>query len=455
MDKEINKNIGNLLNSVEYLIEFLEKQQIDKDNSKENLSSLEISQDIKGFEKYLKSIENNTSQLKGINQSLNSFFSNLDTLTPKIEENEDFQSNLDLEQRQFIEIQNDIKSLVSKIDDLTNSLDNIGVSLDIDINPQNLELIKEKLAEIDFEPEISFDHVLDQIDLVKENLDSLQNYKFENVDFKILDTDNIENLINDLDKLKNIPIAFKAEDLTTLTQVQGVLTQIQELDLSNIDNLSNLGDLISIKDIDLTSISKVMDQMGELKGKIENVKKEIVTLQDSFLQLDLNPNLEFNIDSTKIRADFQNELNTLDVTIKPNIDLTELDKMIEKEYTVSVKPILKINDADLNYRVEPLSTVNVKENEKNVDNRLIEQFQDNTKVLQNLVSILSKPSSVIENNNTNIINTETEKGKSIGQVSTVSNSVDSNQVLIQALTTLIDRTNLIHLELVKSRFNDK
>src|SRR6266403_1066018 len=378
--EDINKNIENLIDNVDYLIEFLERTNREK-SDETDFSSLELNQNIKGFEKYLKSIQENTSHIKEIKDNLNAYFQNIEPLQPKVEEAVNKPLNTDLEQSHFIEIQNEIQLLTDKIGDLANTLNQAGIKLDLNVDSANLEQIKQQLEELKLAPQINFDAVITQLEEVRKNFESLQNLDFNNVDFEVLNVDKIDSILKKVSEFKNISIGFNKEDMANLDKLEQSLQSIKGIDFKNLESLKELDNLQLLKEIDLTEIESIERKEYKIKIKTE--------VDDSNL-------------------DFKN---------------------------VSIKPIQ-----------------NQKEYNDN-NTKILEQLTVNNEIMRNIATHLATTSQQsIENNVTNI--SSIGENKNITEVKPVENIIDTNTALLQATLALLEKTNAIHLELMKSNFDN-
>lgn len=478
MDKEINKNIENLVDSVDYLIEFFEREKREKSVDSGFSSLDDVSQNIKGFEKYLKTIQENTSQLKDIKQSLNAHFQNIDNLQPKIEEPEEKPLNQDIDQKHFVEIQNEIKQLVSQIGDLTNTLNQAGIKLDIDINPQNLEQIKQQLEELKLSPQINFDSVLEQLDEVKKNFDSLQNLEIKDVDFKVLNADKLDSLLEKIGEFKNVSIEFNQDDINSLTKLEETLQSLKEIDFKNLESLKELDNLKSLEGLDIkvpdmsglealknidfdTVIEKInslnnidvknlvldIDVKEDINKKVDSISTKISELKDNLANINFTSDLTVNVNTDTVKESIREDLKNVDVNIKPTLDLSELDALKNKEYTVKLKT--EIVESNVSMKEVPLKTIqNEKPVETNNNKEILEQLAINNEVLKAIATMMASSKGTVENNVTNI--TSSNGGGSVTEIKPVEEAYDPNTALLEAMSALLDKTSAIHLELLKN-----
>lgn len=486
--EDINKNIESLIDNVDYLIEFLERSHREK-SDETDFSSLELNQNIKGFEKYLKSIQENTSQLKEIKDNLNAYFQNIEPLQPKTEDvNKPL--NTDLEQSHFIEIQNEIQLLTDKIGDLANTLNQAGIKLDLDVDPANLEQIKQQLEELKLAPQINFDAVITQLEEVKKNFESLQNLDIKNVDFEVLNTDKIDSILEKVSEFKNISIGFNKDDIANLDKLEQSLQSIKEIDFKNLESLKELDNLQSLKEIDFEKLAKdisnidlgskfkdlenlniehIIEKINTLKDikidnlaldidvkeditkKVDNINTKISELKDNLSNIDFTSDLNVNVDTETIKNSIREDLKNIDVSIKPTIDLTEIESIEQKDYKIKIKA--EVDDSNLEFKdvsTKPLQT----QKEYNDNNaKILEQLTVNNEIMKSIaIHLASNSQQSIENNVTNI--SSTAENRSVAEVKPVDNVVDTNKALLQAVLVLLEKTSAIHLELVKSNFTD-
>lgn len=499
--EEINRNIENLIDSVDYLVEFLERTNREK-SDETDFSYSELNQNVKGFEKYLKTIQENTSQLKDIKGVLNAHFENIDTLQPKTEEASNVPLNTDIEDKHFAEIQTEIKALVEKIGDLSNTLNQAGIKLDIDVNPANLQQIKEQLEELKLSPQINFDNVLSQLKEVKENFESLQNLDIKNVDFEVLNADKIDSILEKVGEFKNLSIGFKDEDVSNLTKIEESLKSIKDIDFNNLESLKDLDNLKSLKDIqnielpdmkglevlkeidfdklskdisnidlsgkfkelenlDIDPIIEKINSLNDIKldnltldidvkddifKKVDDINSKISELKDNLSNINISSELNLNVDTTLVKDNIIKDLKDIDVNVKPIVDMSQLDSIEQKEYKINIKT--EVDDVDLPNK--SLKTSQIQNDISDRDSKLLEQMNLNNEILKTIASNLSNnKAQSVENNTTTNIN----QSKSITEVKPVDTTVDVNIAILNALSALLDKTGSIYMELLKSRFD--
>ncbi|SRR6266403_1928820 len=487
--EDINKNIENLIDNVDYLIEFLERTNREK-SDETDFSSLELNQNIKGFEKYLKSIQENTSHIKEIKDNLNAYFQNIEPLQPKVEEAVNKPLNTDLEQSHFIEIQNEIQLLTDKIGDLANTLNQAGIKLDLNVDSANLEQIKQQLEELKLAPQINFDAVITQLEEVRKNFESLQNLDFNNVDFEVLNVDKIDSILKKVSEFKNISIGFNKEDMANLDKLEQSLQSIKGIDFKNLESLKELDNLQLLKEIDFGKISKdisnidlsskfkdlenlnidpIIEKINTLKDikldnlaldidvkediikKVDNINTKISELKDNLSNIDFTSDLFVNVDTEKVKDNIREDLKNVDVNIKPTIDLTEIESIERKEYKIKIKT--EVDDSNLDFKNVSIKPIQNQKEYNDNNTKILEQLTVNNEIMRNIATHLATTSQQsIENNVTNI--SSIGENKNITEVKPVENIIDTNTALLQATLALLEKTNAIHLELMKSNFDN-
>ncbi len=381
MDKEMLDRLDNIADNFDYLIELLENNKQEKQAGLKTDTSLNfLSSEFESFGNYLKSIDSN---IKDNTTKLNAYLDNVAT-TPET----------DIDNPEFALFNENISNLIIKLDELKNNLIQLESNLNINVNTEQIEEIKEKLSSglilnidvptIDAEIEeinakleslnnvsiqIDFKKSFDELGILTEQLENLKNIKLDNLDLSVTGAENIQKIIDGLESLKDLQnIDFDNQKL-----INGLDTLKNYQDL-NFDNLKKSLDDIKTIDLSTLDISKLKEvyelnkeAVSELKlgeeilknlnqpidvdidtekivSAINNVKKEFDTLKNIPIDVDLNIDYNTVLDDmqskiTKITDDIKNSL-----TIQPELtfktDKESIDKIKEEigSITIDIDP---------------------------------------------------------------------------------------------------------------------
>jgi hypothetical protein len=445
MDEKFLENLENIAGNVEYLIEFLEEREKNKDTGN-GINTIDAVQT---------SFDKNNSLLSDIKKAT---IKNTEVLTGYMQRLDDVDEilNTDLEMENFNLMLNE---MISKIDELKLSLDNLGVNYELTLNDEALEEIREKLQDgltIDISPdsldEIStfkatiedlqnnisefqninniadFSQWTNDIADVRDALESLREVNLDNIDLSVLDSENIDKILENLSNLKdsvtNIDIQTNLEEIEqSLDKIKNIditsnLESIKE-ELSNIDDLKididvdeksisdKIGDLNIGVDIDEQNISNQIDDiLSSLKTesiveidfkmkeniteRLNELQTEITNFINDIPPLLIDTEISVKTDRDLIIENLESELNNADITISPNIDLTsEIERLNNEGVDFNIKPNIEVDES--NIRVKDDSP-NIKQTVVSDDktDELLMMMQKNNELLAGLADSINK-----------------------------------------------------------------
>lgn len=352
MDDKMLDKLDDISENFDYLIHIIEENI--KNNKKEpvfnDLDSL--SDDFSFFNSYLIAIEKNT---KESNTKLSAYLDNINTL------NNDVTDDVNI-----LEFNNSIKNLIIKLDELQFDILNINKNLNINIDTTQLNDIKDTLQN-DVNLSINTDNITSQItnveellsnikmddlnidleptinnlDIIKNQLLSINNFNFENLDFNVLNDVSFDNLINSLNELENksnIDLSKLKQDLLDIKNID-----FQNIDFEKIINIENLDKKLDIGNYFKEPIILNFD-FNDFYIKASNIEKEISLIKD--IDLNVNP----NIDSANIVKQFNDIKNMWDNIILTkdvilNYDVSTIDNVKNKIEDTTVNIIPKVDNS--------------------------------------------------------------------------------------------------------------
>ncbi len=474
MDEEILKSLENISDNLEYLIDYLQTSQETKQNNNSNKVSLDlVSDNFSAFDNYLKSIDNN---IKISNQKMSAYMDSINTL----EDNRGIGDNPELEQ-----FNQSIINLISKLDDLKNSLSSLTLGLNVNVDTSQIDAIKEKLNS-DFIVNLDVANIDVAIDEINQKLESLNNISV-NLDFGN-SLNNLNNLVTELNNIKDIKFDNLNLDIVNPENIQKILD-----DLKQIENISNVNlnelktSLEEIQKIDLSELSnpiKMSIDTSDISKEINIINTEFLKLENLQIDLNFNTNLSEKIDEIKtelaktssdlkanisieseisyklnpeslqtIKSDFEN----IEFSINPDNELlTKIKQDLEStEFDIKVNPII-----DTNPIIETKNDTEFKiikeDNENPANDKLLLSMQENNKLLSTLVDVLNTkdqkkevinviPETVTKQESVVNVNPETTL-----DVSKTSNSEMS--VLIGLMKDLVNTNKTMLKKMTQSKF---
>ena len=420
MDKEIEEGFNRLNGNVEELMEYL----MNKDEPKQELDSSllnDMSKDFRNVNNILKSIENININT---NNTLNTMLQKMEAIDDEeLEEVEPIQSNIELDS--FMQ---NFDTLSDNINDLKAVLSNIGLNINLDLETNGIEEIKNELKNslfVDFDTDI----ITEKISLIKDTIENLQDNNQIDILLNINKIEDVQDDINNLklklDSISNIDLNFDVNNLDLNFDVNKL-----DLNFDNINEYSNILDNISekikgIDNIDIKiNIEENIDSINEkLQGlkindnldisfKINNmndIEDNISSLKENINSLtnieDLNfDKLQDNLDGLKIdnlesiKNNINQQLNDIKINID-NIDDIKLKNLFDSITFDNIKDDL----SNLNQVIESvneLSNINIFDGLNNID---ISDFKNNiSEVVDMLSDIKIKPELVDIPDNINI-----------------------------------------------------
>jgi hypothetical protein len=502
MDEEILKNLENISDNLEYLIQYLQE-------SKENTPPVDtsatldlISNDFSSFNNYLKSIDSN---VQVTNQKLTAYLDSISTL-----ENQGISDNPELEQFNF-----SITNLIAKLDDLKNNLGSVNTGLNLNIDVAQIDAIKEKLNS-EFVVNLNINDIDATIDEISQKLETLNNIplnlnfgdsfqdlntlvteltnlkdlNLDNLNLDIANPENIQKIIDALNQLESM------SDVN-LDNLKLSLQEIQKIDLSNIDvdKLNQIADVNNkiITDINLNDNLKSLSEPIKINVDTTDVLTQINSLTTEFekiqdLKIDLNLNSNFTGKIEEIKTELSKTANDLKTslvvepeisyklspeslqTIKTDFENIELSLNPDDEFLTKIKTDL--DNQEFNVKVNPIFDSNpiietrnetdfktIKDEDSNpINDKILSYMQENNKLLSSLVESMNsnneKKQEVI-----NIIPEKVEKQESVVNVTpetsvqTTQNPNGDTATMVSLLKDLLDVNRNIAKKLTRGNFN--
>lgn len=502
MDEEILKNLENISDNLEYLIQYLQDKEESKQSNTTDTAALDvISNDFTSFNNYLKSID---TGIQLSNQKMSAYLDSITTL-----EGTEVNDNPEIEQ-----FNQSINNLIAKLDDLKNNLGTVNTDLNLNIDTTQIDVIKEKLnsdfvlnfnvADIDSTIDeinqklqslnntpinINLGDSLTNLDTLVTELNNLKDLNLDNLNLDIINPENIQKVIDELSKL---------ESFSTLNfdSLKDSLQEIQKINLDNIDidKLTKLSDINNktITDINLAENLKTLNEPIKIEidstgvaNQINAINEEFKKIQSFKIDLDLNIDFSNQIDEIKTELSktaeelktslviepqinykvnpesletIKNDFNNIELTLNPDTELfsklkAELDNQV---FNVKVNPVLDSSPV-IETRNETDFKV-IKDDVENTSNdKLLSYMQENNKLLTNLVDAL--------NNNTakkeviNVVPETVTTQQSIVNVTpdTAVTSQENNgndmSSVVSLLKELVDSNKAIVKKMTKSGFN--
>lgn len=521
MDEEILKSLENISGNLEYLIDFFQQNQNSKKNEDNKNIFDGLTNDFTSFNTYLKSIDANT-QIS--NQKMSAY---LDSL-PILENNTNIIDNPEIEQ-----FNQSILNLILKLDELKNSLGSISANLNLNLDISQIDSLKEKIqsdlmVNLDISNldttinninskletlnnipvNLNFGNAMENVTILLSQLNEIKEMKFDNINLDIINPDNFQNIIVQLNELKNIS-NIDLNDLKTS------LLDISKIDLSNIKLESNddleifiaqLNELKNISNLNLDSLKNSIQEISNLnlsetlKGLSEPIKLNIDTsdlflkinsLNDEFkkiqtlkIELDFNvlftdkiqslktellkttselnssliiePTIKYKIDNEELN-NLKSNLNDIEININPDNELvnkikSELDKTI---FDIKVTPVFSANPV-----IETKNEVEykfIKDDKISNDDKILISIEENNKLISELIKTISK-TDINKTEKIEIIPEVVTKQESIVNVSTespISNNTNNTDisVLVALFKELLDVNKGMYKNMKKGNFN--
>jgi hypothetical protein len=503
MDEEILKNLENISDNLEYLIQYLQDKEESKQTNTNDTAALDvISNDFASFNNYLKSID---TSIQLSNQKMSAYLDSISTL-----ENTEVNDNPEIEQ-----FNQSINNLIAKLDDLKNNLGTANVDLNLNIDTTQIDVIKDKLnsefvlnfnvADIDSTIDeinqkletlnnvpinINLGDSLTNLDTLVTELNNLKDLKLDNLNLDIVNPENIQKVIDELSKLES----FSTLNFDSLKES---LQEIQKINLDNIDidKLTELSEINNktITDINLAENLKTLNEPIKIEidsagvaNQINSINEEFKKIQSFKIDLDLNVDFTNQIDEIKTELTktaeelktslviepqinykvnpesletIKNEFDNIELSLNPDTELfsklkSELDNQV---FNVKVNPVLDSSPV-IETRNETDFKV-IKDDAENTSNdKLLSYMQENNKLLTNLVDALNNNNSS-KKEVINVVPETVTTQQSIVNVtpntpltSQENNSNDMSSV-VSLLRELVDSNKAIVKKMTKSGFN--
>lgn len=521
MDEKYIENIDNLAANVEDLIAYLEeveqRKNEDKDRDRDiNLASFEsVQTEFSTFNKFLQDIKNENVKT---NTTLSAYLQKVEDLDTKdidpIDDKESIENidninpvnNFDIELESF---NNNLLEMLDKFENIKESIEQLGIEYDLNISEESILEIREKLnnnlvldlsidnvddlnnlsetiSDISSSVEslnfidigVDFSTWVDDLNLIKENLESISELDLENINFDVFADDNIDQILEKIETLKDVQIEVDVK--TDLDNIDLLLNKIKEIDLErlrNLDIMVGVGDL-NIDDIkdDIENTLEGLNDISyieidlKLKDDIQNRLSEIQTQLDEFVSqlppLVITSEVGFKTEADQILEDLEDQIADVDITIKPNIDLSEqIEQLNEDGIGLDIESNIVIDTSEIQKIMDNMPTVQESNSESlEKQDLIIQSLQNNNEILQslndNIVNILN-PVSNVETvtgdsgvgvvDETTTVATVSPKDKDDG----LSEEAKLLKQVADGIGLLIKTNDGLRLEMLKSTFNNK
>jgi hypothetical protein len=393
---ELNKNVNKLISELR-----------NKGNKEEKVdfSSLnDFAESTKGYEQYLKEIQSNT---KGIQETVNSFLKNVNTIERKNTEVEAPEAistvNYGIEEKAFVDYNKEIKRLIEKVAELSLNLadtksplnvdglsgvnikDDITVNIDSDTLNDELGKISSSLKNLEAPIKLSFESNIEEI---KKVIDTFETERSS----EIVSVENVTKANNLIKELKaNIDMVSVANigdiDLSILDDISNKLSELKSVSVdvdisSNVDEIQSR--LADFSDIDLnmvlniesilTQVATAQSALGELTSKFGEIK------------LDASVNVTHNMDD--VRSEIEKAVSG--ITINPNIQFDVADGIKNVLAPQTVTPTITIPNTTIETIETPIANpAPVQQPEQIIDSSLSDMILANTAAIQQLQATIS------------------------------------------------------------------
>ena len=528
MDEKYIENIDNLAANVEDLIAYLEEAEDRKNQdigSDVDLASFDsVQTEFSEFNKLLNGIKEVNINT---NQTLSAYLQKIDDIEVKKEGGEEDIEEIDTNTNGFdIELETfntNLTELLDNFESVKNILQDIGIEYDLNINEESINELKEKLnSELVLDLNIENDGELDNLkqtvediteklntlsindnmdlstwiedlNLIKENLESISNLELDNINFDIFADDNIDDVLSKIESIKNIEtdidISADLENIDLLLNkikdidVEELKTIDLEVNIKDVEELESIDLEVNVKDIDIDQIKSDIDTTLEelnnisyvdldikLKDNIGERLTEIQTELDNFVSelppLVIASDISFKTEADQILEDIENQIDDVDITIKPNIDLSDQIEQLENNpLELDIQPNIEIDTSQIEKvmaNIPNIDSKNIESLEK--QDLIIQALQNNNEILQQMtdnISGLVSPADPVgtvtgesgidlENKDTSIATVNpsepdaglSEEGKIMKQ-------------LLEGMKALVSINEGMRMEMLKSNFNSK
>lgn len=486
MEKNILNELENLSQNFDFLLEWLEnsKQEVKSENNWDYISS-----EMTSYSQYFRSID---ESLKKNNDIINAYINSVpNTLNENIEAPEVDNYNFNM-----MELTSTINKLNDTIIELNNSIENdIKTSLSIDIdklkeelsniqiglNSEAIESLKNQISDKNIKININQDDILssiselndltknletikfnidtqdtlDNIVKIKTELDSIQDLKFDNINFDILSNNNLDSVISKFNVLKNIDLSENLNNLSDTINnlnIDNVINSLENIKNINFENI-NLDTLKT----NITEIESGLSKFTNLKLNFDvdfeifdNIQERIKDISSNIITI--KP-IDIKFNQETLLNDINSVFDNYSLDIVPTINTDFLTQELEYEYDIKLNPIINLDNlsAEIETKLDTsLSYIKDSDINKVEDTEMKDILKQNNKLLNDLVILMSKNidnkisenlKTEINNNQSNtIIKTENDK-TTPDLLSAINGMKDINEKQLNALERLVRKTN--------------
>lgn len=416
-------------------------------------------------------------------------------------------NNFDIELETF---NNNLSELIDKFENIKTTFQDIGIDYDLNISDENIKEIKDKLNQnlvlditidnadqldslkqtiedisqsldgFSIETNFEFTDWVEDINLIKENLKSISELDFGNINFEILADDNIDEIVEKLESIKNIQTNV---DVTAdIESIDLLLNKIKEIDLEEIKSI-DLDVKVNDIDIDIDKIKESIDSTLEdlnnisyvdidlkLKDNIEDRLSEIQTELNEFVTelppLVITSEVSFKTDADQFLEDIESRIGDVDITIKPNLDLSDqIEQLQNKDLDLDIHSNIEIDTSSIEKVLANMPNINTDNSEAlEKQDMIIETLQNNNELMgqlvQNITTALNPtkeintvggetPVGVVNEDNSvaSVKPTDSEEG--------ISEEAKILKQIAEGMSKLIKTNDGLRLEMLKSTFNSK
>jgi hypothetical protein len=485
---DLNKNINNLIAELR-----------NKDKQKEDkvdLSSLnDFAESAKGYEQYLKEIQSNT---KGIRESVNAFLKNMNAIESNDDNVEETQPvmNYGIEQKAFVDYNEELKRLIDKITDISLQLKDASSKVTVDVDFKILDDISEKIKQAnlnalsdldtitsDIKVNINSEQIESELNMLTMKLKELEapiqltfSSNIEDMkqilgefsqdvavvtelktaldglgsDISTIDTSQLEGFITKLSELKQIAVQVNSSNIEGLQKLQSVEVEVDAV--LNIEELQSK--LATFKDMDLNVVLNIED----ILSKVSVVQTALGDITEKFGVIDVDAAINLTYDKKTVQSNLQEQLSATELTLKPTIEIDT--EAIQQKITSYVNAVVEI----------PANVIDIKPSitETNVVDHMATSISEEDTKLQSILEANTEAIQQLQNAITLLANQKVEKAatpsetKSTGDKTKVDDKAKKSNtpasmeelmvVLIQAVNNMSSKQSQMVTELKKSIF---
>lgn len=503
MDDKYLENIDNLAGNVEDLLSYLteaEERKNDDTNDVDVASFETVQTEFSTFNKLLLDIK--TEQVKS-NDIMSAYLQKNEDIdsdgdveteeTPQdnIDDNiQNTNSNFDVELETF---NNNLVQIINKFEEIKTNFETLNIDYDFNVSEESIEELKKRLdsdlaidininedalnAITEIEEKLSvfgginFDtnSFVSDIELVRTNLEFVSNMEFDNLNFNAISDGNIDELIEKINKLKGLEdINLDLNLDNDITEIETILNKIKDIDFTNLElNIQNINEDINKIVSELGEVStvelsvKINDNISEQLSDMETKINEFVS---ELPPISIDSEINVNTETEQIIEDIEQELDNFDLTLKPNIDLSEqIEQLNNDGLELDLDSNIEIDTKNIEKIVSGLPTTNTENiNDSDKQDIIIENLVASNTILKDLSTNIEKMLSTTEDVKVVTGESGVEVSGEVNSVGSIGPKEEETPVseeskllkeLVQGMALLIQTNEGLRLEMVKKGFN--